>query len=111
MAYMQDTQTVAANATTTNILAGKQHEFATRPSLCRIAAVAAAAGMRITIVAGEHAVVNDEGISDANRFPIDPDDYAFRLSLLQGDRLQVYLRNTTAGGIAVKTVIQMDPVA
>lgn len=112
MGYMSDAnRTVAANSMTANILAGKQHEFATRPSLARIAVVAAAVGVRATIVVGDQAVVNDEEISSANRFPIDPDDYAFRLPVMPTERVQIFLRNTTAAGIVTNTVVQLDPVA
>lgn len=111
MGFMSDIQTVAANTTTANILAGKQHEFATRPSLARIAIVAAAAGMRTTIVIGDKAVVNDQEVSGAARYPIDPDDYTFREPMMPTERIQIYLRNTTAGGIATTTVVQLDAVA
>lgn len=112
MGYMCDqARSVAANTSTPNILAGKQHEFATRPSLVRVASVAAAVGVNITIVIGDRAVVNDEPISSANRFPIDPDDYAFRFPARAGDRIQIFLRNTTGGALVVNTVIQLDEVA
>lgn len=111
MGYMSDVQTVAANTTTGNILAGKPHEFATRVSIARVAIVAAAAGVRATIITGDVATVNDEEISSANRWPIDPDDYTFRIPLLPTQRLQIRLRNTTGGGIAVTTVVQIDPIA
>jgi hypothetical protein len=111
MGFMSDIQTVAANTMTANILAGKQHEFATRPSLARVAVVGAAAGVNATIVVGDQAVVNDQEISSANRYPLDPDDYAFRIPIAPTERLQIFLRITTAGGIAVTTVVQLDPVA
>jgi len=111
MGFMSDIQTVAANATTGNILAGKQHEFATRPSLARVAIVAAAPGINATIVVGDQAIVNDQEMSGANRYPIDPDDYVFRIPIAAMDRVQIFLRNTTAGGLAVTTVVQLDAVA
>lgn len=111
MGYMSDVQTVAANTSTDNILAGKQHEFATRPCFARIAIVAAAVGLNATIVSGDVAIVNDEEMSSANRHPVDPDDYAFRIPMAPGERLQIYLRNTTGAGILTKTVVQIDPYA
>jgi hypothetical protein len=101
-------RSIAANTKVDNILAGKVGEFVTRPSIVRVRAAAAAAGMRITILGAGVNVVDDQEISQANRWPILPDDLVTEFALTgPTDRLVISLRNTTAGAIVVNTVVEV----
>lgn len=108
MGYMADqARSVAANTVTANIVAGKAHEYLSRRALLRIAPVASAAGINITISVGDRIVVNDEAVSSANRWPIDPDDFVFKIPGAAGQKVDVRLRNTTGGALTVNTVIDI----
>ena len=71
-------QSVPANSTTANLLAGLSYEFLSQPAHIVVAAVAAAVGQNCTfLVANGLTVVDDTPFSNANRFPIIPDDILF----------------------------------
>lgn len=110
MPSTSDRRTVALNAVSGNVLAGKQFEFAPAPSIVRFFCVAAAVGIFATISVGGVIVVNDEEISAANRFPIDPDDQFTAIGANFGDRLLVSYRNSTGAGISVTTLVKIDPL-
>ena len=110
MPLMTDVQTVAANTTTANILAGKLEEFLRMNSMCSFAIVAAAVGVFATIIVGNEVIVDDQEISDANRTPIVPDDVIQTGAGFAGDRLVIKLRNSTGAGIVVKTRVEVAPL-
>lgn len=90
---------VAANATTTNQLAGLQHEFLERPASVLLAAAAAAVGINVTFLIAGVTVVDDQPISQANRFPVIPDDV---ITEERGvGRMVLRFRNTTGAAIVV----------
>lgn len=90
---------VGANALSANIFAGKPFEFIQRPSIVRIYACSSAVGMNATVTCGNRTIVQDEPYSQANRFPIKPDDLLIEFPGLPGERLVMQLRNTTAGAL------------
>ncbi|HET9683728.1 MAG TPA: hypothetical protein VFP15_06465 [Gemmatimonadaceae bacterium] len=96
---MSDTVSVGANASSSNLLAGLLEEFTRRPTRIRIAAVAAATGMRASLILNSKLAMDDQFISLANRFPIVPDDVCIEHVIPAGVRAAVRLRNTTAGAI------------
>ncbi len=96
---------VAANATSANLYAGKLYEF-TGPTLVRIRMSAAAAGLQATILANGVAVVPDQAISQSNRWPILPDDLLVQFPF-QGGRLIATVRNTTAAAITFNHVTEV----
>lgn len=107
---MTDVQTVAANAVVDNILAGKVGEFLTEESIVRVFIAAAAAGIRVSFLVGSEAIVQDQEMSDVNRFPQDPEDFLGESGGLPGDRVLISLRNTTGAGVVVRTRITTEPV-
>jgi len=97
---------VPANGVTTNQLAGQLYEFLDRPARVLLAAVAAAVGVNVTMLLGGRAVINDQPISQANRFPILPDDI---VTEEQGfGRMILTFRNTTAAAILVNFTVDVD---
>lgn len=110
MSTMTDRQSVAANATVTNVLAGKIFEFAQRPSIVAVYATASAVGLNISFVVGNEVQVDDQEVNAQNRLPIVPDDLISRAGALRGDRLVLRLRNTTGAAITAFTRVDLDPV-
>lgn len=110
MSMMTDVQSVAANATISNVLAGKVHEFLPEKSSVRAYLAADVVGMFASLLIGGEVVVDDQEISAANRFPIIPDDLIARGAGFGGDRLILRLRNSTAGAIVVKSLVDVSPL-
>ena len=109
MSVMSDNRSVAANATVENVLAGKLHEFLPEPSIITAAIAAAAVGVRASLLIGGESVMQDQEVSDSNRFPITPDDIIAQGAGFDTDRLILSLRNTTGAAIIVKTMVTVEP--
>lgn len=107
---MTDVQSVAANTTTANILAGKASEFVSEPSVVQIGITASAVGLKATVVIGSEVVVDDQEVSSINRMPQFPEDVLAEGGAFGGDRITVRLHNTTAGAITGFTKINLSPV-
>lgn len=107
---MTDVQSVAANTTTANILAGKAMEFVPEASVIMIGCNASAVGLRATVVIGTEVVVDDQELSSINRMPQFPEDVMAEGGAFPGDRITVRLHNTTAGAITGFTKINISPV-
>lgn len=109
MSVMTDVQTVAANATIDNILAGKVHEFLSEDSILRLAMSAAAIGLRASLLIGAEVLVDDQEVSSSARFPTFSDDLLAEGAGFGGDRLILRLRNTTGAGILTKSMLSVEP--
>lgn len=110
MSIMSDNQSVAANATILNVLAGKVHEFLSEDSIVRAYVSAAAVGMRVSVLIGAEVLVDDQEVSSSNRFPLIPDDLLAEGAGFQSDRLIVRYRNTTGAAIIVRSLVNVEPV-
>lgn len=106
---MTDYQSVAANTTTGNILAGKNKEFLDEASILQIGVCAAAIGLRVTCVVGSEVIVDDQEVSAANHMPVFPDDVLAEGGGFAGDRITIRLRNTTGGAIVAWTKVNISP--
>jgi len=111
MPLLTDRQTVAANTSVQNSLAGKSLEFLQAPSAVEVAVVAAAVGVFYTVLIGTEVIVEDQEASSQNRFGIYPDDFTVNGGGLPGNRLVVKLRNSTGAGIVVFTSCKITPMA
>ncbi len=108
MPRMSGTISVPANATTTNQLAGLNYEFVPAAAIVTLAAAAAATGVNVNFNVGGLAVVIDSLLSQANRFPIKPDDVVTQIGGDAGERLFVTFRNTTGGALVVFWTVDID---
>ena len=99
---------IAANSVSANQLAGELYEFV-GPAMITLAAAAAAVGVRTTLLIGGVAVCNDQDVSQANRFPILPDDLVTS-EQTGGGRLVLTFRNTTGAAIVVNWSLDVDPL-
>lgn len=103
------TLSVAANTTTTNVLAGEMGEYLDSTSAVRLAAVAAAAGLFASFIVGRDVALDDQELSNANRYPIFPDDVVGEEGGLAGEKLTLRFRNSTGVAIVVKYVVDIEP--
>ncbi len=106
---MTDVQSVAANTTTPNILAGKANEFVAEPSVVTIGLAASAVGLHATVVIGTEVVVDDQEVSSINRMPQFPEDVMAEGGAFASDRITVRWRNSTAGAITGFAKINITP--
>lgn len=102
-------RSVALQSKSGNILADKVGRFIGPPTKVRVACVAAAPGIRLTILLGQTTVMDDQEVSGVNRYPILPDDLTTEFGA-EADELQMFLRNTTGAAILVTTIVDLDPL-
>lgn len=111
MPLFQKKVSVAANSVNDNILTGSQWEFIQMPAMSvAFGLVASATGMKLDVYSGADTLAEDLEPSEQNRFPIFPDDYTLADIAMQGDRLKVRARNTTAGPLDVFVGLRLDEV-
>ena len=110
MPRMSGSVSVGANSASTNVLAGLLEEFLAADSAIRVMATTTATGVNSTFVLGRTAIVNDQLISFANRFPVVPDDTIAEHGGRRGTRMILTFRNTTAGALVVTWVVDVTPL-
>ena len=101
---------IAANSTSANLLAGNINEFLGRSAVISLFCTGAAVGLRAQLLVGQDVTVDDQEISDANRFPITPDDFLDRGAGLPGDRLTLRFRNTTGAAVIARWRVAIESV-
>lgn len=109
MAVMTDVQSVAANTTSANVIAGKSAEFIKEPSVVSISATGSAVGLFITAIVGEEIVIEDQAIPLTNRFPVVPDDTLAQAGGFPGDRIVIKVRNSTGGALTSWVRVDVEP--
>lgn len=104
---------VAANATSANVLAGSPFEFISQPSIIKVACTqAGAAGSDITsdFQIGGEALMTAGNISDRAAFPTFRDDLIVEAGAQPGERLFLTFSNTTAGALVVQFLLDIMPI-
>ncbi len=101
---------IPANSTSANLLAGDINEFLGRAAVVSLFTTGAAVGLRAQLLIGSDVTIDDQPISDANRFPITPDDFLSRGGGLPGDRLTLRFRNTTGAAIIARWRLAIESV-
>jgi len=99
---------VAANASTLNVLDGQPEVYLSAPSALTILVSAAVVGLRCTVLIGDSVVVQDQEVSNTARYPFLPDDFLAEFGGAPGDLVYVAFRNTTGAAIVVTTVVQVQ---
>ena len=102
--FRQDTISVAAGATSANVVLGTAVESFRQDTALAIAVAAEAAGMRCTIKSGTDELMEDSAVPvlAAGIFPRIPDDYYLQDVILANERLSIVFRNTTGGAVVAK---------
>jgi len=108
MPMIMRSPTVAANAPYTNLLAGSQFEYARSRGVASFGLTQAATGLFATIQAGADIIAEEFEPPILTRYPIIPDEMYFTDVVEAGDRLSVAVRNSTAGGIIARAVVQLS---
>jgi hypothetical protein len=110
MATMTTSVTPAANSIVKGIFSGQLHEYVQRPSKVNVYATSAAVNDTfININIGGTVVVADQLMSNANRFPLRPDDLIYSGHALRGDRIVIDVRAVTTQ--AARILVDVIPVA
>jgi hypothetical protein len=107
MAVIQREVSVAANAVVDNLLSGSAFEFLRSNAVISIGVTGAATGLQVTINSGADIILEESAVYIKTQFPIIPDEMFYTDVGAQGDRLVVRIRNTTAGAIIVRCVVQV----
>lgn len=103
---------IAAGAENTNVLSGSIYEYVPFDALVEIALVDGAAGeLRCGVTSGSDVLLEQGQVSNANRFPIYPDDFQLSDYAAAGDRLVIRARNTGAGANTLRYSVRMTPVS
>lgn len=107
MPVIQTLDTINANDQEDNLVAGSAFEFARTNQLVSMGLTAEAEGLVATIQTGSDIVLEESPIQVSSEFPIIPDEFYFQDVATPGDRIVIRVRNTTAGAIDVRSVVQV----
>jgi len=107
MPTMQDSVSVAANAVSTNQLAGLLHEFLSARARVSVSATGSATGLRCSFLVMSVSLVQDQAIGLQNRFPLIPDDL-LTSEAVPGGRMILTFRNSTAGALTAFWRVDVD---
>ena len=101
-----------ANAVVNNVFDGQTFEFARQLSTVEIGITSTVADTRFTAIIGDQIVAQDQGVSNAARVPIAPDDFLDSGIALPGDRIVVGIRTVTdPTGIGINTIAILRDLA
>ena len=107
MPVITRTETIAANSTVQNTVAGSAYEFARTPQAASMGITQAATGCFATIQAGPDIVAEEFEPPILTRYAIIPDEMYYNDIMAIGDRLVIRVRNSTGAGIIVRTMVQI----
>jgi len=110
MPVITGTETILAGVTSSNLLTGDINEFLGRPSVVSLFCTGDAVGLNASLLIGGDVAIDDQSISEADRFPITPDDFLSRGGGIQGDRLTLRFRNTTVGTLIARWRLAIESV-
>jgi len=109
MPVIQNSVSVAANATNDNVLAGSQFEFLPYNAFLEFGLVASATGLVADVYSGADTVAESFALSTQNRFPVYPDDFPLNDVAAAGERIKVRIRNTTGGALTAFFSTRITP--
>lgn len=110
MPVIQKEVSVGANATVDNLLSGSSFEFLRSNAVVSIGLAGSATGLVASVQSGSDIVLEESPILVKTTMPTIPDDMYYNDVGVQGDRLVVRIRNTTAGALTVRCVAQITQV-
>lgn len=112
MPSMAGSVSVAANASSGNVLLGQQYELAPFDGTAEFLAFAAATGITVSVFSGPDILLQTGAtipFGAAAAAPIYPDHIIADDDVAEGDRLSVIFQNTTAGAIVVNWRVMLTP--
>lgn len=109
MPLVQNTVSIAANATLENAMAGSQFEFLPYNALLEFGLQGSAAGLVADVYSGQDVLAEGMALPLQNRYPIYPDDFTLNDVAAGGERIKVRIRNTTVGALTAFWGIRITP--
>lgn len=110
MPVIQKEIVVLANAANENILSGSSFEFLRNNSVVSVGLTGSATGLVANIQSGADIVLEESPLLVKASMPLIPDDMYYNDVGVQGDRLVIRVRNTTAGSLTVRCVAQITQI-
>jgi len=101
---------IAANSTNDNLFSGSAFEFARGPQLVTLGVTQSATGLLATFTSGADVVVEESAPPVKTTMPVIPDDFYASDIAAPGDRYVLRVRNTTAGALTVRAILQIQDV-
>ena len=110
MPVIQKEVSILAATANENILVGSAFEFLRNNSVVSIGLTGSATGLVANIQSGADIVLEEAPLLVKDSMPIIPDDMYYNDVGVQGDRLVVRVRNTTAGALTVRCIAQVTQI-
>ena len=111
MPVIQKEISIPANGSVENLLSGSAFEFLRSNAVVSIGVTADAAGLVANIQSGADIVLEESPLQvKANSYPIIPDEMYYNDVGVLGDRLVIRVRNTTAGAVDARAIVQVTPL-
>lgn len=110
MPVIQRERSIAANAVDENILSGSAFEFLRSNAVVSIGLSQSVTGLVANIQSGADIVLEEASLEIKTGFPVIPDEMYYNDVGVAGDRLVIRVRNTTAGAITVRCIVQVTNV-
>ena len=107
MPVIQKEVEVAANTTEENVLSGSAFEFLRRNAIVSAGAVGSATGLYVTMQSGGDIVLEESPAAIKTSFPSIPDEMFYNDVGVSGDRLVIRVRNSTAGALTIRVLVQI----
>lgn len=108
--YIQTKTQINASTVNDNVIAGNQFEFFPTRALAMIGLDSDAAGLEIDVLVGQRSYVTRFIPPTDNRFAKMPDEFTLKVPGLQGERLIIRARETSAANRQLFTSVQYNPV-
>lgn len=106
---MQGSNSIAANATNSNVLTGERYERAPYNAMGGLYVTGSAAGLTAELNVGGDSVTPPTQVNTQNRFPVVPDDILVAdWEAIGGNLIQVTVVNTTAGALTVRWRVDLS---
>jgi len=108
MPVIQRRVSIGAGAVNDNLLSGSAFEFARSRQLVSLAIAQEVTGMFAGLTSGSDIIAEEFEPPILTRYPIIPDEFYCTDVVEAGDRLNVGIRNSTAGAIIARSVVQIS---
>lgn len=103
MPLIQGSTSVAASGVNDNVLSGSQYEYLPFNAMLEFGLNGDANGgdLRVDVYSGTDVLLENAPMSVQARIPVYPDDFQLTDGALQGERIKIRARNTSAAGARV----------
>lgn len=110
MPVIQREVSIGANAVNENILSGSAFEFLRSNAVVSIGLTQSATGLVANIQSGADIVLEEAPVAIKTTYPIIPDEMFYNDVGVANDRLVIRVRNTTAGALTLRAIVQITNV-